>query len=89
MSEGHIVVIGAGQAGVMAAEGTAQRPATPARSRCWATSPMAPYHRPPLSKGWLAGDIDAEAQLVMRAPDLLAQARTSLLRTGTRQCHRH
>lgn len=81
MSEGHIVVIGAGQAGVMAAEGL--------RSAGYAGAitllgdePHGPYHRPPLSKGWLAGEVDA-AQLVMRAPDLLAKKNITL-RTDTR-----
>jgi 3-phenylpropionate/trans-cinnamate dioxygenase ferredoxin reductase subunit len=34
--------------------------------------PTGPYHRPPLSKAWLAGDMDA-SQLAMRAQDVLAK----------------
>ena len=75
----HIVVVGAGQAGVMAAESL--------RSGGYAgditmlgDEPHGPYHRPPLSKAWLAGDI-TEAQLVMRAPELLAKKNIAL-RTG-------
>jgi 3-phenylpropionate/trans-cinnamate dioxygenase ferredoxin reductase subunit len=44
--------------------------------------PHGPYHRPPLSKAWLAGEIEA-AQLVMRAPELLARKGITL-RTGVR-----
>ena len=42
--------------------------------------PHGPYHRPPLSKAWLAGEMDA-AQLVMRAPEMLARKGITL-RTG-------
>ena len=44
--------------------------------------PHGPYHRPPLSKAWLAGEM-AEPQLVMRAPEMLAKKGISL-RTGAR-----
>lgn len=76
-----IVIIGAGQAGVQAAEAL--------RSGGYAGAitllgdePHGPYHRPPLSKAWLAGEIDAE-QLVMRAPEMLARKQIDL-RTGVR-----
>lgn len=66
-----MVVIGAGQAGLQAAESL--------RSGGYAGAitllgdePHGPYHRPPLSKAWLAGEIEAN-QLVMRAPELLAR----------------
>ena len=76
-----IVVIGAGQAGVQAAEalraGGCSEPIT-----LLGDEPLGPYHRPPLSKAWLAGDVDA-AQLVMRAPELLAKKGITL-RTGVR-----
>jgi len=80
VSEGHIVIVGAGQAGVMAAEAL--------RSGGYAGAitllgdePCGPYHRPPLSKAWLAGEI-TEAQLVMRAPEMLAKKNITL-RTHT------
>ncbi len=78
---GGTVVIGAGQAGVQAAEalrsGGYERAIT-----LLGDEPHGPYHRPPLSKAWLAGEIDAD-QLVMRAPDMLARKQIAL-RTGVR-----
>lgn len=79
MSAG-ILIVGAGQAGVMTAEalrtGGYEGPIT-----LLGDEPHGPYHRPPLSKAWLAGEMDA-AQLVMRAPEMLARKRIEL-RTGT------
>lgn len=76
-----VIVVGAGQAGVQAAEalraGGCSVPIT-----LLGDEPHGPYHRPPLSKAWLAGDVDA-AQLVMRAPELLARKGITL-RTGVR-----
>ena len=79
-----IVIVGAGQAGVQTAEAL--------RSGGFAGSitlvgdePYGPYHRPPLSKAWLAGDMDS-AQLVMRAPDMLARKGIDL-RTGATVTH--
>ncbi len=77
MSAG-IVIVGAGQAGVQVAEALrASRSKAP--SPCWA---MSPTGRPPspFSKAWLAGEMDA-AQLVMRAPEMLARKDVEL-RTG-------
>lgn len=75
------VIVGAGQAGVQTAEalraGGYEGPIT-----VLGDEPYGPYHRPPLSKAWLAGDMDA-AQLVMRAPDMLARKQITL-RTHTR-----
>ncbi len=66
-----ILIIGAGQAGVQTAEalraGGFEGPIT-----LLGDEPHGPYHRPPLSKAWLAGEMDA-AQLVMRAPEMLAR----------------
>ncbi len=80
-TEAAIVIVGAGQAGVQAAEalraGGHAGPIT-----LLGDEPHGPYHRPPLSKGWLAGDMDA-AQLVMRAPEMLAR-KDIVLRTDTR-----
>jgi len=71
-----IVIIGAGQAGVQTAESL--------RAGGYAGSitllgdePHGPYHRPPLSKAWLAGEMDG-AQLVMRAPEMLARKQIEL-----------
>lgn len=78
-ADGQIVIVGAGLAGVTAAEAL--------RSGGFAGTitllgdePHGPYHRPPLSKAWLAGEVDA-AQLVMRAPAMLARKQIEL-RTG-------
>ena len=66
-----ILIVGAGQAGVQAAEalraGGYEGPLI-----LLGDEPYGPYHRPPLSKAWLAGEMDA-AQLVMRAPEMLAR----------------
>ena len=76
---GIVVVVGAGQAGVMAAEalrsGGHDGPIT-----LLGDEPHGPYHRPPLSKAWLGGEMDA-AQLVMRTPEVLARKGIEL-RTG-------
>jgi 3-phenylpropionate/trans-cinnamate dioxygenase ferredoxin reductase subunit len=74
-----IVIVGAGQAGVTTAEalrtGGFEGPIT-----LLGDEPHGPYHRPPLSKAWMAGEIEA-AQLVMRAPEMLARKNITL-RTG-------
>lgn len=71
-----ILIIGAGQAGVQTAEalraGGFEGPIT-----LLGDEPHGPYHRPPLSKAWLAGEMDA-AQLVMRAPEMLARKNIEL-----------
>jgi len=74
-----IVVIGAGQAGVQTAEALRAGGFAGAITLL-GDEPYGPYHRPPLSKAWLAGEMDS-AQLVMRAPDMLARKNISL-RTG-------
>jgi 3-phenylpropionate/trans-cinnamate dioxygenase ferredoxin reductase subunit len=79
-SDGHIVIIGAGQAGVMTAEALRSGGFAGAITLL-GDEPHGPYHRPPLSKAWLAGEI-GEAQLVMRAPEMLAK-KAITLRTGT------
>ncbi|MDP2679104.1 MAG: FAD-dependent oxidoreductase [Rhodoferax sp.] len=68
---GSIIIIGAGQAGVQTAE--ALRAGGFAGSiTLLGNEAYGPYHRPPLSKAWLAGEMDS-AQLVMRAPEMLAR----------------
>ncbi|ABD68055.1 FAD-dependent pyridine nucleotide-disulphide oxidoreductase [Rhodoferax ferrireducens T118] len=76
----HIVIIGAGQAGVQTAEALRAGGFAGAITLL-GDEPHGPYHRPPLSKAWLAGDIGAE-QLVMRAPEALARKNIAL-RTHT------
>ncbi len=76
-----IVIVGAGQAGLSCAEalrsGGFVGPIT-----LLGDEANGPYHRPPLSKAWLAGEMDA-AQLAMRAPQMLERKQISL-RTGVR-----
>lgn len=77
----NIVIVGAGQAAVATAEALRSAghsgPIT-----LLGDEPHSPYHRPPLSKAWLAGTLTAE-QLVMRAPEMLARKQI-LLRSGVR-----
>ena len=75
----RIVIIGAGQAGVQTAEALRTGGYTGAVLML-GDEAHGPYHRPPLSKAWLAGDMDA-AQLVMRSPEVLARKQIEL-RTG-------
>lgn len=75
--EGPIVIVGAGQSGLQVAESL--------RSEGYAgqilmvgDEPCPPYHRPPLSKAYLAGEA-SEAQLTIRAPEALAKKRIELI----------
>jgi 3-phenylpropionate/trans-cinnamate dioxygenase ferredoxin reductase subunit len=77
---GAIVIIGAGQAGVQTAEAL-RTGGFEGSITLLGDEPHGPYHRPPLSKAWLAGDIGPE-QLVMRAPEALARKNINL-RTDT------
>lgn len=79
MSTRRIVVVGAGQAGVQTAEAL-RAGGFDGELLLLGDEPHAPYHRPPLSKAWLAGEVEA-AQLVMRAPEALARKNIAL-RTG-------
>jgi len=74
-----IVIVGAGQAGVQSAEAL-RAGGYEGSITLLGDEPHGPYHRPPLSKAWLAGEMDA-AQLVMRAPEMLARKHIEL-RTG-------
>lgn len=76
-----VLIIGAGQAGTSAAEALRAGGFADAVTLL-GDEPVGPYHRPPLSKAWLAGEMDATA-LVMRAPELLARKGITL-RTGVR-----
>jgi 3-phenylpropionate/trans-cinnamate dioxygenase ferredoxin reductase component len=77
----HVLIVGAGLAGVQAAEALRSGGYT-GQVTLLGDEPHGPYHRPPLSKAWLAGEADS-AQLVMRAPDLLAKKSIGL-RTGVK-----
>jgi len=79
-----MVIIGAGQAGVQTAEALRSGGFEGAITLLGDES-YGPYHRPPLSKAWLAGEMDS-AQLVMRAPEMLARKNISL-RTGCTVSH--
>lgn len=79
MTTPGIVIVGAGQAGVQTAEALRAGGYT-GRITLLGDEPHGPYHRPPLSKAWLAGEMDA-AQLVLRAPEMLARKGIEL-RTG-------
>jgi 3-phenylpropionate/trans-cinnamate dioxygenase ferredoxin reductase component len=76
-----IVIVGAGQAALQAAEAL-RAGGFEGAITMFGEEPHGPYHRPPLSKAWLAGDMDA-AQLAIRAPEALARKRIEL-RTGVR-----
>lgn len=75
----EIVVVGAGQAGLQAAEAL-RAGGFEGSVTVLGDEAHGPYHRPPLSKAWLAGEMDA-AQLVMRAPEVLVRKNIAL-RTG-------
>ncbi|MDZ4076618.1 MAG: FAD-dependent oxidoreductase [Hylemonella sp.] len=65
-----ILIIGAGQAAIMAAEALRSGGYTGPLTLL-GDEPHGPYHRPPLSKAWLAGEMDA-SRLPMRTPEMLA-----------------
>jgi 3-phenylpropionate/trans-cinnamate dioxygenase ferredoxin reductase subunit len=71
-----MVIIGAGQAGVQVAESLRAGGYAGAITML-GDEPYPPYHRPPLSKAWLAGEIEA-AQLTLRAPEALARKNITL-----------
>lgn len=85
-----VVIVGAGQAGLQTAESLRAL-----GFEGWITllgdEHYGPYHRPPLSKAWLAGEVTAQ-QLSMRSPEVLARkgielrtgAKVSLITTGER-----
>jgi 3-phenylpropionate/trans-cinnamate dioxygenase ferredoxin reductase subunit len=80
MTQG-MVIIGAGQAGVQVSE-SLRAGGYAGAITLLGDEPHPPYHRPPLSKAWLAGELDA-AQLTMRAPEALARKNITL-RTGVK-----
>jgi len=76
-----ILIIGAGQAAIMAAEALRSGGYTGPLTLL-GDEPHGPYHRPPLSKAWLAGEMDA-SRLPMRTPEMLA-GKNIELRTGSK-----
>ena len=77
--DAHIIIVGAGQAGTLTAEALRSGGYGGAITLL-GDEPAGPYHRPPLSKAWLAGEI-SDAQLALRPPDMLARKHIAL-RTG-------
>src|SRR5690606_22279628 len=77
----NIVIVGAGQAGLQTAE-TLRSLGYTGPVTLLGDEPHPPYHRPPLSKAWLTGTMDA-AQLMMRSPETLVRKHINL-RTGVR-----
>lgn len=71
-----MVIVGAGLAGLTVAE-TLRAEGYEGPVTLIGDEPLGPYHRPPLSKGYLLGETQ-EAQLTMRAPELLAKKRIAL-----------
>ena len=76
-----ILIVGAGQAAIMAAEALRSGGYTGPLT-ILGDEPHGPYHRPPLSKAFLAGEMDA-ARLPMRTSEMLA-GKAIELRTGTK-----
>ncbi|MBL0089295.1 MAG: FAD-dependent oxidoreductase [Ideonella sp.] len=71
-----IVIVGNGVAGIAAAEALRAGGCTDAITLL-GDEAHPPYHRPPLSKAWLAGEMEA-AQLQMRSPEALARKQIEL-----------
>ena len=76
MSE-HIIIIGAGQAGAQAAL-TLREANFPGRITLIGEEAYPPYQRPPLSKAFLAGELDRE-RLFFRPADAYARLNISLM----------
>ena len=74
--DGSVVIIGAGLAGLQTAEAL-RAGGFGGSITLVGDEPTGPYHRPPLSKAWLAGDMDA-SQLAMRGQDVLAKKQINL-----------
>lgn len=77
----HIVIVGAGQAGLQAGE-TLRAGGFDGPITLLGEEPYLPYHRPPLSKAWLAGSMDAD-QLTMRTAMALERKKIAV-HTGTK-----
>ena len=71
-----VVIIGAGQAGLQVAE-SLRSGGYAGTIDVFGNEPHLPYHRPPLSKAWLAGELEV-TQLTMRSADVLARKNINL-----------
>jgi 3-phenylpropionate/trans-cinnamate dioxygenase ferredoxin reductase subunit len=71
-----IIIIGAGLAGLTVAE-TLHAEGHAGTITVLGDEPYPPYHRPPLSKGYLLGQT-TEAQVMMRAPEMLTKKNITL-----------
>ncbi|MGK9142622.1 FAD-dependent oxidoreductase [Xanthomonas euvesicatoria] len=88
-----MVIVGAGQAGLQTAESLRSGGYT-GSIVLLGDEPCAPYHRPPLSKGFLLGEV-SDTQLYIRAPEALnrkgiqwhASARVMRIEHATRTLH--
>jgi 3-phenylpropionate/trans-cinnamate dioxygenase ferredoxin reductase subunit len=78
--EPHIIIVGAGQAGLQAGEALRAEGYAGTLTLVGEES-YAPYHRPPLSKAWLDGSMAAE-QLAIRSQSVL-ERKSITLRTNT------
>lgn len=74
---GHVVIVGAGQAGLQAAD-SLRAGGFSGRISLTGDEPCEPYQRPPLSKAWLAGLVEGPA-LSLRTTDALARKNIELI----------
>ena len=85
MSE-HFVILGAGQAGAQAAATLRQR-GFAGRLTLVGSEPYPPYHRPPLSKKFLAGELPLERMLIKPESFFAAREIDLLLNTTAETLH--
>ena len=78
--KGPVIVVGAGQAGLQAAESLRTEGYAGALTLIGDEDEL-PYHRPPLSKQWLLGEGD-EAQLPMRSQQALERKSIEVMRAA-------
>ncbi|WP_130483174.1 NAD(P)/FAD-dependent oxidoreductase [Sphaerotilus mobilis] len=84
-ADGPILIVGAGQAATFTAEAL-RSGGHSGDITLLGDESVGPYHRPPLSKAWLAGELAGTAEpiaLALRTPEMLAKKQITL-RTGAR-----